>query len=181
MFPASSPLQYVKSCTVVAPLLKANKLQSSSGVRYTHRIVDDRIEKSIKGRRIGHCHLPQVYLRCKDCVSITLGGTFIVSKYKLNNTFSSIKPNYVIWTIGFLNQIVFMGPKEGFIMNTAKKFWDPQDSLHSELYCIYTVSQVLADFAVYDRWHDYEALYGVKVSQIEGNGRKFSHIELSNM
>ena len=54
LFPASSPLQYVKSCTVVAPLLKANKLQSSSGVRYTHRIVDDRIEKSIKGRRIGH-------------------------------------------------------------------------------------------------------------------------------
>ena len=39
-----------------------------------HRIIDDRIEKSKKGRRIRHNLrqrvLPQVYLRCKDCVSI---------------------------------------------------------------------------------------------------------------
>ena len=25
------------------------------GLRANHRIIDDRIEKSIKGRRIGHC------------------------------------------------------------------------------------------------------------------------------
>ena len=39
----------------------------------------------------------------------------------------------------------------------------------------YTVRKVLADFAVCD------VLCDVKFSHIEGNGRKFSHIQLSNI
>ena len=43
---------------------------------------------------------------------------------------------------------------------------------------LYTVRNVLPDFAVYDWRRYYKALCDVKSSQIEGNGRKFSHIEL---
>ena len=47
---------------------------------------------------------------------------------------------------------------------------------------VYTVRKVLADFAAYVT-NDAIAklLYDVKFSQIEGNSRKFSHIELSNI
>ena len=41
----------------------------------------------------------------------------------------------------------------------------------------YTVRKVLADFAVCDYC---KALCDEKFSQIEGNGRKFRHLELSN-
>ena len=46
----------------------------------------------------------------------------------------------------------------------------------------YTVRKVLADFAVCD-WRCYIAkvLCDVKFSHIEGNSRKFSHIQLSNI
>ena len=55
-----------------------------------HRIVDDRIEKSVKGRRIGHCtfatsifkvqRLRQIVAVCKDilhCGNPTLIHTFL--------------------------------------------------------------------------------------------------------
>ena len=41
---------------------------------------------------------------------------------------------------------------------------------------LYTLRKVLPDFAVYDVWGYCKALCGVKLSQIEGTGRKFSHI-----
>ena len=40
-----------------------------------------------------------------------------------------------------------------------------------------TFRKVLADFAVFDRWRYCKVLYEVNFSQIEGNGRKFRHIE----
>ena len=47
---------------------------------------------------------------------------------------------------------------------------------------IYTVKKVLADFAVCDVLYDAIAklLSDVKFRQIKGNGRKFSHLKLSN-
>ena len=48
------------------------------------------------------------------------------------------------------------------------------------VHSVYTVSKVLADFAVCDWWRCCKALCDVKFSQIEGKGRQFSHIELSN-
>ena len=47
-------------------------------------------------------------------------------------------------------------------------------------YIQYTVSKVLADFAVCDWWRYCKALYDVKFRQIEGIVWKFLHIELSN-
>ena len=46
---------------------------------------------------------------------------------------------------------------------------------------LHTVRKVLADFAECDWWHYCKALCDVKFCQIAGNGRKFSHIELSNI
>ena len=45
---------------------------------------------------------------------------------------------------------------------------------------IITIRKVLADFAVCDWWRYCKALCDEKFCQIAGNGRKFSHIELSN-
>ena len=42
--------------------------------------------------------------------------------------------------------------------------------------CIYTVSNVLADFAVGYWWRVYKAHCDVRFCKIEGNGRKFRHI-----
>ena len=42
------------------------------------------------------------------------------------------------------------------------------------------IRTVLADFALCDWWRYYKALCDVKFRQIEGNGRQFSHIELSS-
>ena len=44
----------------------------------------------------------------------------------------------------------------------------------------YTLRTVLEDFAICDWWRNCKALCDVKFSQIEGKGRKFSHIEPSN-
>ena len=54
-------------------------------------------------------------------------------------------------------------------------------SYHKSFYSIYTVRKVLAHFAVCDRWRYCKALCDEKFSQKEGNGRKFSHIELRNI
>ena len=43
-------------------------------VRHSHRILDDRIEKSIKEDKLDNAHLPQVYLRCKDCIRLFRSG-----------------------------------------------------------------------------------------------------------
>ena len=45
----------------------------------------------------------------------------------------------------------------------------------------HTVRKFLADFAVCDWWHYCKALCDVKFRQIEGKGRKFCQIELSNI
>ena len=52
----------------------------------------------------------------------------------------------------------------------------------SFLVTVYTVVKVSADFVVFNWWRYYcKVLCDVKFSQIGGNGRKFSHIELSNV
>ena len=53
-------------------------------------------------------------------------------------------------------------------------------SLDPCVYSTYTVRKGSADLAVCDWWRYCIALCDVKFSQIEGNGRKFRHIELSN-
>ena len=53
-------------------------------------------------------------------------------------------------------------------------------SRKSENILLYTVRKVLADFAVCDWWRYRNALGDVKFSLIEGNGRKFSPIDISN-
>ena len=45
----------------------------------------------------------------------------------------------------------------------------------------YTVREVLEDFAVFDWWRFCKALCDVKFRKIEGNGRKFHQIKLSNI
>ena len=45
--------------------------------------------------------------------------------------------------------------------------------------CTHTVRKVLADFALCNVWRYCKALCDVRFSQVEENGRKFRHIELS--
>ena len=45
--------------------------------------------------------------------------------------------------------------------------------------CWYILSKILADFAVFDWWRYRKALCDVTFHQIEGNGRKFRHIQKS--
>ena len=53
-------------------------------------------------------------------------------------------------------------------------------SLSLGTWTAWTVRKVLADFAVYDWWCYCKALWDVKFNQIEGKGRKYSHIKLSH-
>ena len=45
--------------------------------------------------------------------------------------------------------------------------------------CLHTARKVLADFALCDGRRKCKALCDVKIRQIEGSGRKFSHMELT--
>ena len=59
-------------------------------------------------------------------------------------------------------------------------FLPVRDNGEALLWCGHTVRKVLLVFAVWDRRRYCKALCDVKFSQIEGNGREFSHKEISN-
>ena len=85
--------------------------------------------------------------------------------------------------------VMMVGPRQQSILLAIMTSWDEQIG---DFNAVYTCSlfvrktmgtlleKFLADFAVCDEWRFCKALYDVKFSKVEGNGRTFRHIELSH-
>ena len=98
------------------------------------------------------------------------------------NTFSNV--GYIICGLFFLFTVNRRSQQyqrfcELGRQNSAYLRDDPcQQGLEEKVF--YTVRNVLVDFSVCDWWRYCKALCDVKFRKIEGNGRTFRHIKLSN-